>query len=956
MLVVLSGSACSTDSRSEDERVSMARNSLDQHRYREAIIEMRNLLLENKNNVDARLLLSYALLEVGDKETAQKEAYRARDLGASPQQYLETLARSLQGTGNHVEVIAEIDPRDLDDTMLASTLRAIRGWSMLEIGSQQKASDVFDEELALGVSLEAQRISLLGKARIAEASGEIEQAERFIGQALQLVPGEAESLMALGRIYLSQAKYAKAIELLAPARKSVALEEREASFFIEAQYAEALLGLERLDEARESVAELQRLSDTHPMTLFLSGRVEFQSGHFAPAVEIFEQLLAEYPNYVPALTLMGVAMLQREDVDQAEMFLTRAVALDSRNVMARRLLAETRLRMGRNSAAVRTLKDGLSRDDANAELLSMLGRATMRGGKDDEGLKYLKTAYANAPDSPNAGVVLASAYLSLGNSDEAVAVLKSIPAGVISESRRNVLIKVARLDNSDPVRAEKQIELLLEDVEPGDIYIRGLAGSFYAATGQSQKARAMFDQILSESPGNRSAMLSILNLDEVAGDYTRSKALFEAAHASNQNELLPVMVLARIYEASGEQEQAIRLVIEANQRDPKALLPNLMLAANALSNGEYEAAEEFSTTAVEYYPRSARAFALHGLAKMNLGKLSEFKEAFENAVVLDPDNVEYNYYLGKAAWSNGQVLVARTSFTKVVKSDTPYLPAMRALALLHTEIGRTRQANELVDDIVARFGESRRALVSVGDIRAAQGLFEQAESAFESAWDLKPSWYVASELYKLRKAYNLANPTRSLQAWKALAAEDVKPRLRIAQHYHEVGDMDAAVTEYEATLVVEPESVITLNNLAWLYFERGDESDRARALELARKAYELADKSPLIADTYGWLLFQNDEVQKSRDVLRAAFLATTPEKSPDIAYHYAVVQQEKDGASGSAVEILGNALKSERPFASREKAQQLYEELMGELHLIEQERLLQEQRDQDSRREPATTG
>ncbi len=919
--VLLSISGCAPDERSEGERVAMAQQSVAQGRYREAIIEMRNLLLENRNSVDARLILGAALLESGDMDTAQKEAFRARDLGATPKQYLEILARSLQGTGNHVEVISEIDPSGIEDPVLASTLRSLRGWSMLELGSVDQASTVFDEELEAGVSVEAQRIALLGKASLAVDDGELAQAELHLLRALELLPNEPESLLALGRVYISQSKYQNVKTLLAPARNGLVPAEPQEKFFIEGQYTEALLGLGQIKEARKSVALLENLGVAHPMYAFLKGRVEFQSGNTGESISLFQQVLAEYPNYTPALTLMGVALIQRDDIDQAEMFLTRSVANDPGNVRARRLLAETRLRMGRNRAAVRTLKDGLSRDYDDVELLSMLGRATMREGDQDEGLKYLQAAYAADPDSPNAGVVLASAYLTIGNSAEAIRILRSIPEGAIEKNRRDVLIRVANLDSTDQTKAEAQIEQLLKDVGPGDTYIMGLAGSFYAATAQVEKARALFNDILAVSSDNRAAMLNILNLDERSGDYSQSQAMFEAAHAADQSELLPVMVLARIYEAKGEGERAIELVSKANQRDPSALLPNLMLAANALRKEDYVTADEFASVAATNYPRSARAHALYGLAKMNLGQLTEFKNAFERAVVIEPDNVEYNYYF------------------EVVQSDTPYLPAMRSLAILHAEIGRSSQADKLVADIRARFGTSRQALVAVGEIRAAQVKVEEAEIAFESAQQIKPSWFVASELYNMRKAHGIADPTQSLREWKEHAPGDSRPQQKIAQYHHETGNSSVAIKVYEQTLVLQPDSVISRNNLAWLYFERGEDGDLEQALTLAQSAYELSEQNPAIADTYGWLLFQSGEVQKSRDILRTAFLATGPEKSPDIAYHYAVIQQEKDGLASSAREILDNALNSDRPFASRREAQKLLDSINAQMRLIEEKRM-----------------
>src|SRR5690606_35348089 len=63
-----------------------------------------------------------------------------------------------------------------------------------------------------------------------------------------------------------------------------------------------------------------------------------------------------------------------------------------------------------------------------------------------------------------------------------------------------------------------------------------------------------------------------------------------------------------------------------------------------------------------------------------------------------------------------------------------------------------------------------------------------------------------------------------------------------------------------------PQNILALNNLAWLYHQNGDK----RAMDLARKAYELKPDNAAIADTYGWILFQAGKQSESVKVLEKA--------------------------------------------------------------------------------------
>ena len=78
------------------------------------------------------------------------------------------------------------------------------------------------------------------------------------------------------------------------------------------------------------------------------------------------------------------------------------------------------------------------------------------------------------------------------------------------------------------------------------------------------------------------------------------------------------------------------------------------------------------------------------------------------------------------------------------------------------------------------------------------------------------------------------------------------------------GDPDAAIQSYEQIIETSPNDVGALNNLAFLYYQRGDQ----RGLELARRAYELAPSHPVVMDTYGWLLVEAGEVERGLPILR----------------------------------------------------------------------------------------
>jgi thioredoxin-like negative regulator of GroEL len=153
-----------------------------------------------------------------------------------------------------------------------------------------------------------------------------------------------------------------------------------------------------------------------------------------------------------------------------------------------------------------------------------------------------------------------------------------------------------------------------------------------------------------------------------------------------------------------------------------------------------------------------------------------------------------------------------------------------------------------------------------------------------------------------------------LRDWVGRSPRDFATRKVVAKFYVAKGQRDLAIKEYETWLrdsgVRDPEM---LNDLAWLYGEKGDD----RALPLAREAYDGLRDSPEIADTYGWLLLGRGNVKEALQILESA--AKAAQGNPEIQYHYAaalVRAEDRQRAQG----LLKDTLAAHRQFPSRELA------------------------------------
>jgi predicted Zn-dependent protease len=115
---------------------------------------------------------------------------------------------------------------------------------------------------------------------------------------------------------------------------------------------------------------------------------------------------------------------------------------------------------------------------------------------------------------------------------------------------------------------------------------------------------------------------------------------------------------------------------------------------------------------------------------------------------------------------------------------------------------------------------------------------------------------------------------------------------------------------------------VLLNNLAWLYDQKGD----AKAVELAEKALANAPNTPEVMDTAGWILTRRGHPQRGLKLLEQANKAAP--KQGDIAYHYAFALH-KAGKSQEAARLLERMLEAKIEFSEVENARKLLKQIRG---------------------------
>jgi tetratricopeptide (TPR) repeat protein len=191
---------------------------------------------------------------------------------------------------------------------------------------------------------------------------------------------------------------------------------------------------------------------------------------------------------------------------------------------------------------------------------------------------------------------------------------------------------------------------------------------------------------------------------------------------------------------------------------------------------------------------------------------------------------------------------------------------------------------------------------------------------YRGAWALEQTGELAIRLCRASLQENRAAGCAELASWLDGHPDDLGVRLFRASLHQSRGEADRAIDDYERAVAQDPRQVAALNNLAWLYFGKGD----ARAARLAQQALDIQPDSAPVMDTLGWIILRQGDRRRGLELISTA--AKRSPGDPDVQYHLAFALAES-GDAEKARRTLAGILASNASFQSRAEAEDLMRRL-----------------------------
>ena len=259
------------------------------------------------------------------------------------------------------------------------------------------------------------------------------------------------------------------------------------------------------------------------------------------AEEICQSVLAERPDHVRALRLMGEIRLRRGQLEDAARYIDAALALDDQDPKLFNQRGRLRNNLGDLDQAESDFRHALELDPNFADALSNLGHVLRRQGFADAANQCFRKALARDPEHSAANLNLGAALFEQGKPDKAILLLeRGLKENMTNMAGRYNLAlayhQVGRFDEA--VYTYRQV--IAAGSRDPDAY-SNLAAALQAM-GDVEGAVCGFQSALQMSPGHAPSLAGLAGLLELAGDYDKGISIL-APHLK-QGTATPIMHVA----------------------------------------------------------------------------------------------------------------------------------------------------------------------------------------------------------------------------------------------------------------------------------------------------------------------------------------------------------------------------------------------------------------------------
>jgi len=893
--------ACSH--RSEQEMLAAAEKRMEQKDVNGAVIELKNLLQNTPDSAKGRQMLGQALLESGDVAGAEIELRRAWELGAPRDQVAPMLAQALLQSGQPAKVIGEFSDQSLADPAAMATLQQTIALAYLSQGNVSEAKSAAVRALQLKPEAED---SVLVDARVKLAGGFADDALTALDGLLLKNPKAAKALQLKAEVLLTRGKTDAAEPLL---NQVLALDPN--AYEARSLLLRLAFGSQKLDVATKLVEGMPPTLAKKPQGRYLQAQLALAKGDAAKARELALPLLKQMPNYLPLLRLAAGAHQQLGELADAENLLNQALKILPDDLALRRQFAGLQLQRRVPAKALETLKPVLESAKADVETLMLAGKAQLMLGNFEAADQAFGAAAKLRPDDAKAGAALALSAIvrdsaapggaSRAKADAAIAQLREIAAKDPGGNYDLMLVNTLIRRNELPA-ALTALDKLAPKM-PGSPVVEGLRGRIHLVRKDNAAAQTAFEAALKADAGYLPAVLGLVALEIQAGHADAGVKRLESFVSSQPHTPQARLALAELLLQTGAVPSRVTEVLTTGVRE-EPTEPGLRLALidHQLRLGDTAKAAQAAQEAAAALPQNPDLLERLARTQMASGDKAQAAKSYSRLTVLAPTRAQGFLGLAQLRFLEQDDAGAEREVKRALEAEPDSVPAQRLLIQLALRRGRTEEGLAALRERQKKFPQEAYALIAEAEVEANRQHFDIAIASLRKALALRDPGDAAPRLFSVLMAAKKRDEAMAFETqWQTSHPQEVAFGAAVADVLLARGEIEPALTRYEALLKRSPDALPIINNVAWLRSKLG----KPGARELAERGLKLnADYVPL-RDTYATVLANEKDFSKAISLQRQ--LVSDQSEQPAYRLNLAEILLQSGDKAAAKVELDGLA-------------------------------------------------
>jgi tetratricopeptide (TPR) repeat protein len=650
-----------------------------------------------------------------------------------------------------------------------------------------------------------------------------------------------------------------------------------------------------------------------------AGNLLLVAGRFPEARNRARAVLQRNPKNVPAIILLGHAVVGLKDFNSAAIQGRKAVELDPTRPGAYTNLAALELLQGNAESAERAFKRAIELDpkSINARLsLANLYRST---GAPEKAEQVIKEALGIDANSPQANRAMASLYAEWNRAAEAEPYLKTAAE---HSTDINATLELADyyLAIGRPADSKVILEKVIAVSPPAFVPATTRLAVIEYGEGQKTKGHTLLEKALAKEP--RNAIALSMKARMLLSDNKVDEALDAANAAVTADPRSPEaqLILGRVHLTREERDDARKAFNEALKLGPAGIEAELELARLHLGRGEIDTAIGYAQQGVKASPNNleAQLLLVQSMASRSDDR-GEAAAALGQVITRFPRAPQVYNMAGSLALKRNDSKLAKKAWDRALELDPNNADALGGIASLYAADNKKAEAWALVEGRL-KAAPNDPGLLLLGakiriinkDTKGAEELLKRSLASDASSLEAYSllGWIFVSE-HRIDEA--IAQFTEMLhQQPTSVGVHTMMGVLLEAKK-----DSPGAIAWYRKALQLNPRAAVAANNLAWIYVTQNTEVDAAlRLAEIARG--EMPNQAEF-HDTLGWVYYKKQLTTNAIETLQRAVQLDS--KNPMHHYHLGMAYVQ-EGTDPKARHELEEALKISAKFDGAETARQ----------------------------------